>query len=467
MGNTIISLLLPEVNATIVSSLRDGSTALLNMLRSPEIMQASEVAAIVKRELSPQMSAITSGLARMATAVVFSTGSPKDSALGDSLTHSTPTYEILKELQFAMRLQGNRLTQGMDFFHKIEFNVLEMLERERRIELEHEQNFRLYFNRLKKIQDLMTVIISDESDTSEDSPAFKQQMITYLNLVHEAQVEFEAYMASQQESELPVYGPEPSPLPVQPSPPSPSNTFATTSPAGTYGNPHAVKGIDETLSQAMSHLHEDRQPSSRPASPACLKDPPEEIPFNAECVVVAQVPDSVQAAVQLVILIDKGQVTVAQPMLEEQEEEDEAKLAEEIEMAKALSISELELDERKPASKPTPPRNDVQMDDSTPISTPVQQDPSASDNESHGLSLELNAQVEVSNLTTPQKLPADDESEATTVVSASVEPLSKPHTRASLLRWNPCLSPAPEQVSGRANTRFGGGIMGLLDRGVW
>jgi hypothetical protein len=163
-----------------------------------------------------------------------------------------------------------------------------------------------------------------------------------------------------------------------------------------------------------------------------LKDPPEEIPFNAECVVVAQVPDSVQAAVQLVTLIDKGQVTVAQPMLEEQEEEDEAKLAEEIEMAKALSISELELDERKPASKPTPPRNDVQMDDSTPISTPVQQDPSASGNESHGLSLELNAQVEVSNLTTPQKLPDDDESEATTVVSASVEPLSKPRTRASL-----------------------------------
>jgi hypothetical protein len=179
MGNTIISLLLPEINATIVSSLRDGSTALLKMLRSPEIMQASEVAAIVKRELSPQMSEITSGLARMATAVEFSTGSPKDSVLGDSLTHSTPTYEMLKELRFAMRLQGNRLSQGMDFFHKIGFNVLEMLERERWIELEHEQNIRLYFKRLKKIQDLMTVIISDESDASEDSPAFKQQMITY------------------------------------------------------------------------------------------------------------------------------------------------------------------------------------------------------------------------------------------------------------------------------------------------
>jgi hypothetical protein len=88
-GNALVSMLIPEINSTIVASLRDGCTALVKMLRSPEIMQAGEVAAIVKRELSPQMAAITTGLSRMATAVEISIGSPQGAVLGDAATHST------------------------------------------------------------------------------------------------------------------------------------------------------------------------------------------------------------------------------------------------------------------------------------------------------------------------------------------------------------------------------------------
>jgi hypothetical protein len=423
-GNALVSMLIPEINSTIVASLRDGCTALVKMLRSPEIMQAGEVAAIVKRELSPQMAAITTGLSRMATAVEISIGSPQGAVLGDAATHSTPTYEMLKELRFAMRLQGSRLSQGMDFFHQVAFNVLEMLERERRIEVEHEQTIRLYLKRLKNIRELMNVIISDDNSASDDTTALKKQMVTYLDLVHEAQVEFEAYMASQQNEDLPVFGPDPPPpgyAAPQNRPASPSNTFATSFPAGTFGNPHDEKGVDETFSQAMTNLCP--QAASSPPSPACLKDPPEDIPFDTECVVVAQIPDFAQAHVQIVTMIDAGQVSVAQPFIPDQD--DEKDLEEEIAMAKALSISELELDDRKPAAKEIHPGIAAPVDASIPTTNSVASS-AGSDNESQGVSLHLNAQTEVSNLTTPHGVQDDDVSEATTVVSASAEPSSKP-----------------------------------------
>jgi hypothetical protein len=424
MGDALMSMLLPEINATIVTSLRDGCTALLKMLRSPEIMQAGEVAAIVKRELSPQMSAITSGLARMAAAVEFSIGSPQGAVLGDSATQSTPTYEMLKELRYAMRLQGNRLSQGMDFFHKIAFNVLETLERERRIELEHEQTIRLYLKRLRQIRHLMNAIISEDAAPKEDTSEFQQQMLKYIDLVHQAQVEFEAYMASQQEEELPVFGPEPAPPGYssdrQQSPPSPSNTFATVHPVGTFGNPHAEKGVDETFSQAMSHLGTTSRPPTRSESPAYLKDPPEEIPFEAECTVV---PASASAPVaDIVTLIGNGVVAIAQPL---QDEKDETELEDEIEMAKALSISELELDDRKPAAKELPPTLAKASDDSLP--KPPPESAPDSENDSQGVSVLLHAQTEVSNLTAPQEGPPDDASEATTVVSSNTETPSTPY----------------------------------------
>jgi hypothetical protein len=37
-GNALVSMLIPEINSTIVASLHDGCTALVKMLRSPEIM---------------------------------------------------------------------------------------------------------------------------------------------------------------------------------------------------------------------------------------------------------------------------------------------------------------------------------------------------------------------------------------------------------------------------------------------
>jgi hypothetical protein len=325
----------------------------------------------------------------------------------------------------------------MDFFHQVAFNVLEMLERERRIEVEHEQTIRLYLKRLKNIRELMNVIISDDNSASDDTTAFKKQMVTYLDLVHEAQVEFEAYMASQQNEDLPVFGPDPPPpgyAAPQNRPASPSNTFATSFPAGTFGNPHDEKGVDETFSQAMSNMRQ--QAASSPPSPACLKDPPEDIPFDAECVVVAQLPDSAQANVQIVTMIGGGQVSVAQPFIPDQD--DEKDLEEEIAMAKALSISELELDERKPAAKEIhsgPARSaDVPIPTANSVASSA-----GSDNESHGVSLHLNPQAEVSNLTTPHGALDDEESEATTVVSASAEPTSKPRrsTRSAVRKSLP------------------------------
>jgi hypothetical protein len=100
---------------------------MFKMIRAPEMTQAGEIAAIVKRELNPQMAAITTGLVRLASAVEITLGASTGSAMGDAATHSTPTFELLRELQYSMRLQAERICTGTEFLHKVGLAVLETL----------------------------------------------------------------------------------------------------------------------------------------------------------------------------------------------------------------------------------------------------------------------------------------------------------------------------------------------------
>lgn len=79
---------------------------------------------------------------------------------------------------------------------------------------------------------------------------------------------------------------------LSPAPPSPANTFATTNVTTVLGNQHETRGVDETLSQALSRARADQSSASfPPPASGDLKSPPEDIPFDAECEVVLDADD--------------------------------------------------------------------------------------------------------------------------------------------------------------------------------
>jgi hypothetical protein len=271
--------------------------------------------------------------------------------MGDAATHSTPTFELLRELQYSMRLQAERICNGTEFLHKVGLAVLETLERERWIENEHEAALRLYLKRLKSIGAFLATL---EEENAPSSEVLSTTLLSYVELTYKAQLEFESYMASERLVVLPSAD-EPSSHSLSSIPPahrspkaplSPSNTFATTHLATVYGNPYDERGIDETLSQALPRTRVE-EPATKiaPRAKEDLKSPPEDLPFEAECEVVLRV-DDFETQTEVAAMISTGEVVVAESSNANEEME--------LDLAKALSLQEFDNDDRKPAAASFP-----------------------------------------------------------------------------------------------------------------
>jgi hypothetical protein len=85
---------------------------------------------------------------------------------------------------------------------------------------------------------------------------------------------------------------------------------------------------------------------------AGLKDPPEQVypslMMEAECVLAQKLPETEEQLVMLVAtMASQGQIIIAEPVEAAHENDEEE---EQLEVAKALSLSEYQADERKPAA---------------------------------------------------------------------------------------------------------------------
>jgi hypothetical protein len=171
-------------------------------------------------------------------------------------------------------------------------------------------------------------------------------------LAKAAQAEFEAHFASQTEpQEQSVH----SPKTQDESPLSPSNTFH--SPVNNvYGNPRAETGVDETYSEAIARFDQQNYPGGK--VPGALKDPPEEtyplLMMKAECTQVEENAGTEEQLLVVATLASQGQLIIAEPVTDNANVDgyDQTNVDddEQIEVAKALSLSEYQADERKPAA---------------------------------------------------------------------------------------------------------------------
>jgi hypothetical protein len=290
---------------------------------------------------------MSEGLLRLATTVELALNAPSHSTMGSIAHDISPTYyELLKDTRNAIRILGARITNGLEYMHKIGFEIVESLSREQRIEAMHEKAVRKYLKNIKVVSNLVQAAVATE-DPGE-SQSFTKAMIRYMSLVKSAQAEFEAHFASHTEpSPLPTHGPRDQ----DGTPLSPSNTFHNPC-QNTHGNPHDEKGVDETLSEAMEH-YESQLPPMDENSATNLKDPPEQIypslMMEADCVPANLAPQTEEQLVVVATMASQGQIVIAEPVCEEEDDE------EQLEVAKTLSLSEFQNDERKPAATQQPP----------------------------------------------------------------------------------------------------------------
>jgi hypothetical protein len=278
-----------------------------------------------------------------------------------SLAHEvSPTYELIKDTRNAIRLLGSRIANGLEYLYKVGFSIMESLSREQRIEAEHERAVRKYLKNIKAVTDLM-VMITIETEEPE-SHSFTKALVRYMSLAKSAQAEFEVHFASQTEPlQQPVQGPHEQ----DGTPPSPSNTFYFPS-NDIHGNPNDERGVDETYSEAMDRYssqlndeavdsHDDIPEHTNADVGTRLKDPPEQVypslMMKAECVPVQHIPETEEQLVVVATMASQGQIIIAEPVGEGHESDEEE---EQIEVAKALSLSEYQADERKPAAADLP-----------------------------------------------------------------------------------------------------------------
>jgi hypothetical protein len=138
----VLDGIFPDIQDTIINAIRDQTEAMTRLLSRPERIQAGEIANLVKKHFSPSMNAMAEGLLRLATTVELALKAPAHSSLG-SLAHDvSPTYELLKDTRNAIRLLGGRIASGLEYLHKMGFEIMESLSREQRIEATHERAVR-------------------------------------------------------------------------------------------------------------------------------------------------------------------------------------------------------------------------------------------------------------------------------------------------------------------------------------
>lgn len=337
----VLDGIFPEIQETIVTAIRDQTEAMTRLVTSPARVQAGEIANVVKKHLSPAMNAMSEGLIRLATSVELALNAPSHSTFGSIAHDVSPTYELLKDTRNAIRILGARITNGLEFMHKIGFEIVESLSREQRIEAAHEKAVRKYLKNIKVVTNLVQTAV--DAENPGESQSFTKAIVRYMSLVKSAQAEFESHFASHTEpSPLPTYGPQQQ----DGTPLSPSNTFHNPC-QHTHGNPHDEKGVDETLSEALEN-YESQRPQSDENVTTDLKDPPEQIypslMMEAKCVPAELAPATEEQLVVVATMASQGQIVIAEPVCEEEDDE------EQLEVAKALSLSEFQSDERKPAA---------------------------------------------------------------------------------------------------------------------
>jgi hypothetical protein len=193
-----------------------------------------------------------------------------------------------------------------------------------------------------------------EAENPPSGDVLSTTLLTYVELTYKAQLEFESYMAAEglvvispvDETAAHSLSPVPPSQRISQAPLSPSNTFATTYLATVYGNPYDIRGIDETMSEALPRARAGESTNSV-ASQATedLKSPPEDLPFDAECEVVLRA-DDFETQTKVAALISTGGMIVAESANANEEME--------IDRAKALSLLEFESDDCKPAAANSP-----------------------------------------------------------------------------------------------------------------
>jgi hypothetical protein len=350
----VLDGIFPEIQDTIITSIRDQTEAMTRLIAHPGRFQAGEIAKVVKEHLAPSMNAMSEGLLRLATTVELALNAPAHSTMGSIAHDVSPTYELLKDTRNAIRLLGGRMASGLDYMQKVGFEIMEFLSRERRIGASHEMAVRKYLKSIKVVTELVQVAV--ETEDPGESHSFTNAILRCMSLVKSAQAEFENYFSGHTNPTPPLAD---SVQDGSGTPLSPSNTFYNPG-QNIYGNLHEEKGVDQTLSEAMEHydgqhrLHEESSGNNSNQNPteedpvASRKDPPEQIypslMMRAECAPVTSNSPTEEQLVVVATMASQGQIVIAEPVAEEDDEE------EQLEVAKALSLSEFHSDERKPAA---------------------------------------------------------------------------------------------------------------------
>jgi hypothetical protein len=126
----VLDGIFPEIQDTIITSIRDQTEAMTRLLTHPGRIQAGEIANVVKKHLAPSMNAMSEGLLRLATTVELALNAPSHSTMGSIAHDVSPTYELLKDTRNAIRLLGGRMASGLDYMQKVGFEIMEFLSRE-------------------------------------------------------------------------------------------------------------------------------------------------------------------------------------------------------------------------------------------------------------------------------------------------------------------------------------------------
>jgi hypothetical protein len=172
----VLDGIFPEIQETIVTAIRDQTEAMTRLVTSLARVQAGEIANVVKKHLSPAMNAMSEGLLRLATTVELALNAPSHSTMGSIAHDVSPTYELLKDTRNAIRILGARITSGLEFMHKIGFEIVESLSREQRIEASHEKAVRKYLKNIKVVTNLVQAAVDTENPG--ESQSFTKAIIT-------------------------------------------------------------------------------------------------------------------------------------------------------------------------------------------------------------------------------------------------------------------------------------------------
>jgi hypothetical protein len=133
---------MPNFKEEVRNELRDSSAALRKLITAPAREFHGEMAMAVDTVLSPKFDTMSTLIKRVAILAETATSFPPGSALGDSVSETTPVYKLLSSILMAVRENQYQMSKGYDLVNSMYQDIQTTIARECRKDGEREAEIR-------------------------------------------------------------------------------------------------------------------------------------------------------------------------------------------------------------------------------------------------------------------------------------------------------------------------------------